>query len=287
MKTVLIGCAGQLGSDIVRAWPGQEVVGLPHSAIEVTNREQVLEVLAAHKPALVVNTAAFHNVDLCESEVEQAFAVNALGAMHVADACRELGSALLHISTDYVFGGKAGRPYDELDAPDPVSAYGASKAAGELLIRARLERHYIVRTSGLYGVAGASGKGGNFVERMLQLARDGRDLRVVDDQVLSPTFTADLADKLLQLTQTGRFGTYHITNSESCSWHDFAGAIFQLTQTPARLSRTTTAEFGAKAPRPACSVLENTALQEAGLTPLRPWKEALADYLGRKGHLQA
>lgn len=287
MRAVVIGAAGQLGSDIIRTWPDGETVGLSHSAIEVVDRQRVFEVLRSQAPEVVVNCAAFHNVDACEAEPERAFAVNALGAMNVADACQAVGATLVFISTDYVFAGDSGPAYVEPDAPGPLNVYGVSKLAGEHLVRSRLERHYIVRTSGLYGTVGASGKGGNFVERMLQLAGKGENIRVVDDQVLSPTFTYDLAEKLHELVATGRFGIYHITNSGSCSWYDFAAKVFELTGTRASLTRTTTEEFGAKARRPPHSVLASSALREVGLAPLRPWTEALVDYLRRKGHLPA
>jgi dTDP-4-dehydrorhamnose reductase len=285
--TVLIGANGQLGSDIVRAWPAGRLIALTRAELNVTDRAQVFDALGAHRPDLVINTTAFHNVDLCESEPDRAFAVNASGAMNVADACSSVGAELMFISTDYVYSGTADRAYTEADQPSPVNVYGVSKAAGEQLVRTRLARHYIVRTSGLYGVAGASGKGGNFVERMLQLAAEGRELRVVHDQVLSPTYTDDLAQKLLEIAQAGRYGTYHVTNSEACSWYEFAHAIFELAEVEAKLSPTTTAEFGAKAHRPAYSVLANTALPRVGLSLLRPWRQALADYLSVKGHIRS
>ena len=286
MRAVVIGATGQLGSDIMRVWPAGETIGLAHTDVDVTDRDRLFGVLRAHAPDLVLSTAAFHNVDLCETEPERAFQVNAVGALHLADACRELDAALMFISTDYVFAGDLGRAYTEDDPPTPISVYGASKAAGEQLIRTRLDRHYVVRTSGLYGEAGSGGKGGNFVQRMLELGRSGKDLRVVDDQVLSPTFTYDLAQQLLALAETGRYGTYHMTNGGSCSWYEFTAKIFALTGTLAPLSPTTTAEFGAKARRPAYSVLGNAALGKAGLPLLRDWPEALADYLSRKGELQ-
>ena len=271
----------------MRVWPADETTGLTHADLDVTDRERVFDVLARHSPELVVNTAAFHNVDACETEPERAFQVNAIGAMNIADACNQLGAALMFISTDYVFAGDLGRPYTEADHPAPIIVYGVSKTAGEQLIRARLDQHYIVRTSGLYGEAGSGGKGGNFVQRMLELGRSGKELRVVDDQVLSPTFTADLAQKLLELAQTGRYGTYHVTNSGECSWYQFTARIFSMTGIDASLSPTTTAEFGAKARRPAYSVLRNAALSEAHLALLREWPEALADYLYRKGELKS
>jgi dTDP-4-dehydrorhamnose reductase len=285
MRAAIIGSTGQLGSDIMRAWPAGDTIGLPHEQLDVTNRDQVFAVLAETKPDLVVNTADFHNVDLCESEPDEAFRVNATGAMNVADACNEFGAAVMFISTDYVFAGDLGRAYQETDAVSPISVYGTSKAAGEQLVRSRNARHYIVRTSGLYGVAGASGKGGNFVTRMLELARSGRDLRVVDDQVLSPTFTQDLADQLLGLARSGHPGTYHVTNSDSCSWYAFAREIFRLTETVAALAPTTAAEFGAQAQRPPYSVLRNEACHTLGLPALRSWREALQDFLGQKHEL--
>jgi len=285
MRAVIIGSSGQLGNDIMHAWPADETTGLTHADVDVTDREHVFAVLSQSKADLVVNTAAFHNVDVCESEPERAFQVNAAGAMNVADACHELGVALMFISSDYVFAGDLGRPYVESDSPTPISVYGTSKAAGEQLVRSRLSKHYVVRTSGLYGVAGASGKGGNFVMRMLELGRGGKDLRVVDDQVLSPTFTQDLAEQLLLLASTERYGTYHITNSNECSWYAFAKEIFRVTATDVLLSPTTTAEFGAKAPRPAFSVLANEATRSVGLPAMRPWTEALADFLSQRGQL--
>jgi dTDP-4-dehydrorhamnose reductase len=282
---VLIGANGQLGSDLVRAWPAERLVTLTHDQLDVTVRDRVFSALAEHRPDLVINTAAFHNVDVCEDEPARAFAANAIGAMNVAHACHEIGATLMFISTDYVFSGTAGRAYTEEDAPDPVNVYGVSKAAGEQLIRSRLPRHQIIRTSGLYGVSGASGKGGNFVERMLQLAGEGRQLRVVDDQTLSPTFTSDLADKLTEIAASQRYGTFHVTASGSASWYEFARTIFELTHTKADISPTTSEAFGAKARRPAYSVLANRALTRIGLAPMRPWKDALVDYLCQKGHL--
>jgi dTDP-4-dehydrorhamnose reductase len=287
VRALLIGANGQLGSDIVRAWPRDEVIPLTHADVEVTDRESVRAAIAAHAPDVVINTAAYHNVDVCEDEPERAFLVNAIAPMYVADACREAGAAIVHLSTDYVFSGHAGRAYTEADLPDAINVYGNSKAAGEQLVRTRHDRHFIIRTSGLYGVAGSSGKGGNFVERMLQLARDGKEINVVADQTLSPTATADLASKLLDVVRSGRYGTYHVTNSDWCSWYDFARTIFEMAGVDAKLSPTTTASFGARAVRPEYSVLANTELERAGIGTLRPWRQALYDYLHRKGHVTA
>ncbi len=287
-RTLLIGASGQLGTDIVAAWPADSLIPLTITDIDVTDRARVFEVVAEHKPDLVLNTSAFHNVDVCETEPAQAFAVNTIAVKHLADACAEHNAALLHMSTDYVFSGEDRRtPYAETDAPDALNVYGVSKAAGEQLIRQRLPQHFIIRSSGLFGVAGAAGKGGNFVETMLRLARAGNPITVVNDQTLSPTFTPDLAAKLLELARTGRHGTYHITGSGDCTWYDFAREIFAQCALTPDLSPTTTSAFGAKAVRPEYSVLKNEALATIGLTQLRPWREALTDYLIRKGHIKA
>jgi dTDP-4-dehydrorhamnose reductase len=285
MRVALIGSRGQLGHDILASWRQDEIEPLASDRLDVTDRAQTLGVLRACRPELVVNTAAFTRVDDCESQAGAAFAVNTLGALHVAQAARELDADLLHISTDYVFAGDSDRPYTESDAPSPVNVYGASKLAGEVLVRLACERRYIVRSSGLYGVAGASGKGGNFVEAMLRLAGEGREIAVVDDQELSPTYTADLAAKLRELVAAARSGTYHITNSGSCTWYQFAKRVFALAGVEPDLRSTTSRAYGAPARRPAYSVLDNAAIRTLGLAPLRSWEEALEAYLRAKGHI--
>jgi dTDP-4-dehydrorhamnose reductase len=284
MRTLLIGSHGQLGSDLCRVWAG-ELIALPHEALDVCDRDQVHGVIRSEAPALVINTAAFHRVDECESNVSRPFEVNAIGAKNVADASREAGAAVMFISTDYVFDGEKGSPYVEEDVPRPLSVYGASKLAGEHLVRRSNPQHFIVRSSGLFGVAGASGKGGNFVETMIRKAWQGEALRVVDDQVFSPTFTWDLAIALRELAATGRFGTYHVTNSGQTSWHDFAGKIFELMGLRPSLTAITSEELGAAARRPRFSVLEHRALAAAGVASPRPWPDALETYLREKGHL--
>ena len=279
MRVLLIGAGGQLGSDLTKALAQEELIPLKHADIEVCDPGSVRHALQTYAPEVVINTAAFHRVDDCEREPERAFAVNALGVRHLALACREQGCALLHLSTDYVFDGRKGVPYEETDPPSPINAYGISKLAGEYFIRYLLDKHYIVRTSGLYGVAGSSGKGGNFVELMLRLAREGKEIKVVNDQTLTPTYTVDLAAALARLVHTQRYGLYHITNSGECTWYQFAAKIFELAGVQAKLEPTTTAAFGAPARRPAYSVLAHKALLAAGLSEMRPWPEALAAYL--------
>ena len=282
MRVLLIGAGGQLGSDLVKALAHEDVVTLTHTDIEVCDPASVHTALQTHAPHVVINTAAFHRVDDCEREPERAFAVNAYGARNLALACKEQGCALLHMSTDYVFAGRKGLAYDESDVPGPINAYGISKLAGELFIRYILDKHYIVRTSGLYGVAGSSGKGGNFVELMLRLAREGKDIKVVNDQTLTPTYTVDLTKTLAHLIRTERYGLYHVTSSGECSWYQFAAKIFELAGVPARLEPTTTNTFGAAARRPTYSVLAHKALFAAGLPEMRSWPAALAAYLAER-----
>lgn len=285
MKILLIGANGQLGSDLVKALqPAHELSPLTHAEVEVTDPQSVEAVLHKHQPDLVMNMAAFHKVDACEEQVELAFAVNAYGARNLALACKAHNAALLHMSTDYVFGGDAARatPYLETDAPAPINAYGISKLAGEYFVRYLLRRHFIVRVTGLYGIAGSSGKGGNFVELMLRLAKEGKPIRVVDDQRLTPTYTVDVAKQIAALIETKHYGLYHATNQGDCTWYEFAAEIFRQSGLAPNLSKARTGDFGEKATRPAYSALENKALQAIGLDRMRPWQEALAAYLAER-----
>jgi len=282
---VLTGATGQLGTDLVTALAGRKVVALAHQALDVTDATAVERALDDAAPAVVLNTAAWHRVDDIERDPAPAFTVNAVAVHHLARACARRGVRLVHFSTDYVFGGGGPGPHTEDARPAPLSAYGASKLAGEHLVQQASPRHLVVRSAGLYGMAGSSGKGGNFVETMLRLARDGKPIRVVDDQVLTPTYTADLAEavaRLLAANPPG--GVYHLTNAGACSWFAFARRIFDLVGLTPDLQPTTSAAFGAPAPRPPNSVLADTRLAALGIPPLRPWPEALAAYLTAKGH---
>ena len=290
-RVALIGSNGQLGSDIVRLWSssdlaGEELVCLTHADMDVRDVTLVRSILMGVQPTLVINTAAYHRVDDCERTPMEAFEVNAIAVKHLAEACRDLGASLMHFSTDYVFGGDKTTPYREDDLRRPVSAYGISKMAGEDFLRYTLpDGHILVRCSGLYGVAGASGKGGNFVETMLRLAREGRPLRVVEDQVLCPTYTLDLAETLLQIIARGGRGTFHVSNAGECSWFEFASEIFELLNLQPDLTPVTSEEFASPARRPAYSVLDNARLRDLDIEQPRPWREALQGYLRLKGQL--
>lgn len=252
------------------------------SPVDLSRPESLAFLFDQIRPDVVVNCAAYNFVDRAESERDEAFAVNAWGVGELARLCEASHCLLVHFSTDYVFGLDQTRrqPWSESDAPGPVSIYGLSKLAGEYLVRSLLSRHLIVRTCGLYGVWGSGGKGGNFVETMLRLAGQGKPLRVVDDQFCTPSYTVDVAEAVVALIAADRPGLYHITNSGACSWYEFAQAIFQLAGVRADLSPISSSAYAAVARRPAYSVLDNSAGRALGMPPLRPWREALAVYLG-------
>lgn len=300
-RVAVIGANGQLGTDLVKELGGGttddrqrttesdfQVIPLTHKDIEICDRAGTREVLARLQPDVVSNTAAYHRVDECEDDPEKAFQVNAIAVHNLALVCRDLDAVLVHMSTDYVFGGDRNRrrPYTEDDPPWPLNVYGVSKLAGEYFVRNLCPKHFVVRSSGLYGVAGSSGKGGNFVELMLRLAWEGKPIRVVNDQRLAPTYTVDLTRKLVELMATEHYGVYHITNSGDCTWYEFAAEIFELAVLSPDFSPTTSEVFGAKARRPGYSVLKGVKAKEAGLGECRNWKKALHAYLQeRKGLL--
>jgi dTDP-4-dehydrorhamnose reductase len=280
-RVVVIGSKGQLGSDLVRELGDPDrIVPLSHQDLEICDHANTREVLTGLRPDAVINTAAYHRVDDCEDHESRAFETNAAAVLNLGRICNDLDALLVHVSTDYVFGGDGDRtsPYTEEDPPCPLNVYGASKLAGENLLREECRRHLIVRTSGLYGLAGER----NFVAIMLGLAGKGRPIRVVDDQRLAPTYTAHVARKMVQLLASTARGTVHVTNQGKCTWHEFARRLFELTGLTPDLTPITSQEFGAKATRPAYSVLANEALTRAGLDPMPHWSQGLADYLAGK-----
>ena len=284
MRVAVIGSTGQLGQDLMRLF-GEEAVGFTHQDLDVTDGVGVASVMHSLRPDWVLNTAAFHRVDDCETNPTLAFAANALGALNVARAADAVGSGVVFFSTDYVFGGQdrgRGHPYEEGDSPHPINVYGASKVAGEQLVMQANARHIVVRSAGLYGTA-TSRKGWTFPELMLNKARTEGTVRVVTDQVLSPTFTADLAWKTRELIEHDATGLYHLTNAGECSWFEFAKGAFELAGVDVKMEPIHTGETQRRAHRPSYSALATSRLEEAGLSPLRPWKEALGDYLRAKG----
>lgn len=279
MRILLFGANGQLARDLRRALADDEVIGLNHSEADVCDAPTLEALGKRYNPDCVVNTAAYHRVDECEDQLEKSFAVNLVGVQNLVRVANQVGAVLVHFSTDYVFDGGKRSPYVEMDTSNPQSVYAMSKLAGEFVVRRYAEKHFLFRTCGLYGHAGASGKGGNFVETMLRLARAGKPIRVVADQVLTPTSTKDLADKLAPLIHSDWYGLYHMTNTGECSWFEFAREVFRLAGLNPDLQPTTSAAFGAKARRPPYSVLDNFAYRQAGFTDFRPWQKALADYI--------
>jgi dTDP-4-dehydrorhamnose reductase len=283
LKFAVLGAAGQLGRDLCPRLPG-DVVPLARDKADLSKPVDLRMHLTAVKPDVVINCAAYNFVDRAETEPQACFAVNAWGSRELALICRDLDVLLVHFSTDYVFGLDESRrtPYHEGDAPGPLSVYGLSKLAGEYLVRALWPKHIVIRTCGLYGVWGSGGKGGNFVETMLRVAAQGKPLRVVGDQTCTPSYTVDVATSAVALIGAGRAGLYHLTNSGSCTWFEFAQAIFRLAAIRADLSPTTSLDYAAPARRPPYSVLAPSAYNSLGLPAIRPWEQALTSYLAER-----
>ncbi|OLC69685.1 MAG: dTDP-4-dehydrorhamnose reductase [Gemmatimonadetes bacterium 13_1_40CM_4_69_8] len=285
----ILGATGQLGSDLVRAAAaaGVEHAALSHEEVEVTDAASLARAFERLKPAIVINSAAFHQVDHCEEDPSEAYRVNAVGALLAARAAKAVGARYLYVSTDYVFDGnrQPGTAYVEDDQVAPLNVYGASKAAGEQLVAQALEKHLVVRVSSLFGVAGARGKGGNFIETILKKAREGGPLKVVNDQWMTPTYTADASAAILRLALGDARGVVHVTNPEQCTWHAFASEAVSLTGLGVPVEATSVAAFPSKVRRPRNSALRTGRLASLLGAPLRPWREALRAYLAAKGYL--
>ncbi len=288
MKIAVIGANGQLGFDLIKAFKTAEyeIFPLTHADIDVTEFKISKKILKTIQPEVVINCAAYVRVDDAEDLGDKAFAVNALGARNTALICKDLNSILVYISTDYVFDGRKMQPYTEEDIPNPLNVYGNSKMAGEYFVRNTLEKHYIIRSSSLFGVAGASGKGGNFVETMIKKARNREEIKVVDDMIMSLTYTKDAAEMIRNiLTKKLPFGIYHVANRGQCSWYEFARVIFETLGMDASLSPTKTNVLQSKARRPMFSPLVSVKLNKHGLE-MECWEDALETYLIEKKHLK-
>ncbi len=280
MKILLVGALGQLGQDLRARLSGHELLCVDKEELDVCDGALVNAAVSGYKPELIVNCSAFHRVDDCEDRPDLAFAVNVFGLRNLALAARGAGAALVHFSTDYVFDGPQRRPHPETDLPCPRSMYGVSKLAGEYMLQALWPKHFLIRTCGLYGYAGSREKGTNFVETMLRLARGTSPIRVVCDQICTPTSTLELARAVAQLIETERYGLYHLTADGECSWYEFARAIFEVAGLRPEVVPVTSDAFAAKAKRPDYSVLDNRNFRAAGFADLRHWREALAEYVG-------
>lgn len=272
MRVLITGADGQVGRELVAVFEagGHEVVPTDQDSLDVGDRDQVLQAVAAIRPAAVVHTAAWTAVDACEADPDQAFRINALAVRHVAEAARRFGAHVCHLSTDYVFDGTKSGPYLEWDQPNPQSVYGRSKLGGERELDATST---LVRTAWVCGQHGT-----NMVKTILRLATERDQLAFVDDQRGSPTFAADLAAKILELAVSRRPGTFHVTNQGATTWYELAQAVMAAAGLdPDRIRPITTAELTPPrpAPRPANSVLDNAALRLSGLPLLPPWQESL------------
>jgi dTDP-4-dehydrorhamnose reductase len=285
MNVVVIGASGQLGRDVSAAFAaaGDVVTPLGHEDVDVASTDSARSVLSQAQPDLVVNTAAFHNVEKCEADPALAFAVNSLGGRNIAQVTGALGVKLIHISTDYVFDGTKQTPYTEQDCAAPLNVYGNTKLSGEHFVRRDNPRHFVVRVSAIYGSNPCRAKGGlNFVDLMLKLSREREEVRVVDDEFVSPTPTTEIAKQLVLLSRTSEYGLYHATAEGSCSWYEFARAIFDMTAAQVRLERARPGEFPAKVRRPKYSVLENAALKSRSLNIFDGWRNGLINYLAAR-----
>ena len=280
-QVLVTGGGGQLASDLDEQLGrlGAQVHAPARSELDITDELAVARTFDELRPTLVFNCAAFHNVDVCEREEDRAFEVNGRAVKRLAERCRAHGARLVHFSTNYVFDGSSAEPYGELDLPAPRSVYAISKLAGEHAALAYAPGALVVRTAGLYGRHGSASKGGNFVVRMIARAREQGKLSVVADQRLSPTYTSDLAGALIQAVDRGASGVLHITNGGECSWYEFTRAIVELASVdiPVEPVPTVVPEGGAS--RPLNGVLARPRADAAGLEQLRPWRDALEDYM--------
>ena len=285
MKIALIGANGQLGSDLFKKLNKENTSILNYPDFDITKTDSMTEILSNINPAVVINTASFNRVDESEVHPNQAIELNAVSVKTLSQACANMNATLVHFSTDYVFDGRAGRPYTEKDRPNPLSVYGRTKLDGEKFIPQFLDKYFLIRTCGLYGEAGCWGKGYNFVDAMVLASEKNQPIRVVNNQTVTPTSTMELAERVLELIQTPEFGLFHMTSEGQCTWFEFAQTIFKLLGREVDLIPVDSNEYGAAAVRPSYSVLDNWKARSIGLTPFSHWTKALKDYMYAKGYL--
>ncbi len=282
MKILLIGKTGQLGGAILKVPGRHEIVAPDRSELDITSPEQIHAAVARNRPDVVINTAAFHDVPLCEDRFEDAFRVNCAAVRDLARACGSAGALFVTFSTDYVFDGSRGTPYTEDDRPAPLQMYGLSKLAGEFYaLSAAPSRAVVIRTCGLYGISGARSKGGNFVDNRLRDARKARVLEMTCEQTVAPTFAGDLAPAVLALVRNPRLspGIYHLVNEGGCTWHEFTKAIFETAGVDIEVLAVDRGGKTGEMRRPLYSVLANTKAKRMGVV-LPHWKEGLRSYIG-------
>ena len=280
MKVIVIGSNGQLGSEILEHFQGNhQVIGLTHSDIDIVDIDSVSRVLSDLNPEAIINTAAYHNLPECEEHPDISFQVNAIGALNLAKVCNDLDASLVHYSTDYVFDGGKKKPYSETDKTNPLNIYALTKLNGEILIKNYLKKRFIIRISGIYGKTVCRAKGNNFITTMQRAAKERDVVKVVHDEILTPTPVSEIAYNTKCLLETEAFGLYHMTSEGSCSWFDFASVIFETLKLRTPLISCQSSEFPMTIKRPSYSVLENKKLNSVNLNYMSHWKEALINYL--------
>lgn len=280
-KVVVIGGNGQLGSDLVEHWRASHdaVVAFTHDDIQIEDMDSVRSVLTDAKPDVILNTAAFHNVPKCEEDPGRAFAVNGAGALNVARVSADLGATNVYFSTDYVFDGAIGRPYVETDAPNPLNVYASTKLLGEYYTLNYAPESFVLRVSGIYGKVPCRAKGGNFITTMLRAAKERPEVKVVTDEVLTPTPTWAIANAARQIVETGKSGRYHVTCEGECSWYEFARVIFSTLKIRTPLRPASVHDFPSPVRRPFYSVLENSMMKNQQIPDMPHWEEALVNFL--------
>jgi dTDP-4-dehydrorhamnose reductase len=261
---------------------GYDVTAFDRSSVDISDSLLLERTLAQADPSLVINAAAYNQVDVAETEPLAAFTANALAVRNLAMACRQLDARLVHFSTDYVFDGTAGRPYTEEDATHPLGAYAVSKLAGEFYARAYLDRPLIIRTCGVFGPGGLRTARGNFVETMLRLAAGGKPIRVVEDHVACPTYAPLLAERAADLVDRGLSGLFHIGGGTAISWFDYAAIVFRVAGLKPELHSTTEKEYRTPARRPKYSVLSNAKMESCGIEPMPPLEKAIEMYMAAR-----
>jgi dTDP-4-dehydrorhamnose reductase len=286
MKIVIIGSTGQLGSDLnVVFSASNQIYPLSHQDIQIENIDSVKSILSSIKPDIILNTAAFHIVPVCEQKPEIAYNINALGSLNVARISQDIGSRYVYFSTDYVFDGNKNEPYVEDDRPNPLNVYASTKLAGEYFALNYCEKSNVIRVSGIYGKVPCRAKGGNFITTMIKLAKEKSEVKVVADEFLTPTPTSEIAHSTLSLLNIeDSFGLFHMTSEGSCSWYEFASVIFTTLKLKTPLIKASVKDFQIVVKRPLYSVLENRGLKNLGIKELPNWKDSLINFL-RKYYL--
>lgn len=280
MKIAIVGANGQLGTDLVKVFSAtQEVISLTHNDIEITDIDNVRNVLTLHKPNLLLNTAAYNKVPEAEKHPIQAYQINAIGALNLATVCHDERIRFLHYSTDYVFDGQKKKPYTENDLPNPINVYANTKLSGEYFALNYCEHSFVVRVSGIYGQVPSRSKGSNFISSILKSAKEKPEVKVVMDEVLTPTPTTWIAKNTMELVQTDAYGLYHMSCEGEVSWYEFAKAIWEELHIKTPLHAVSVKDFPQSVKRPFYSVLENQNLKTLGINKMPGWKEALLNFL--------